>query len=367
VDVIAASSPSDNVSRVVKRGEKHYELSNHLGNVLATVSDKKIAVMSGANLSYYRADVVSYSDYYPFGAPMTERTAVVTPTDVRYGFNSQEKEEEITGFVTHTSAEYWMYDNRLGRRWNTDPKSHEGRSTYLVFSGSPIQFNDVLGDTVKVTVTTNRVGFTKINLYSSPEIEQDVSRKSKQIYVPVYEVKVETESGACATFYYTRINYRAVKKNNYSIEDVTFDAAYDGQLYGAKIKSRWNKKNNVLEIRELGEEDGNCQDIVCTRNRKVTLRTAIQFHLKGASDGCLLACGTDNIEEENGENPDYSDTGSSTGAAQMKFMNIVQMFRKLERNRGNSDVIIIKVQKMSDSQFEKDTKDTEAYNKSKGG
>jgi RHS repeat-associated protein len=121
VDVIAASSPSDNVSRVVKRGEKHYELSNHLGNVLATVSDKKIAVMSGANLSYYCADVVSYSDYYPFGAPMTERTALVTPTDVRYGFQGQEEDDELwSGSV---SFKYRVEDARLGRFFSVDPLS----------------------------------------------------------------------------------------------------------------------------------------------------------------------------------------------------------------------------------------------------
>jgi RHS repeat-associated protein len=120
--MIAASTPIDNVTLAVKRGEKHYELSNHLGNVLATVSDKKIAVMSGANLSYYRADVVSYSDYYPFGAPMTERTAVVTPTDVRYGFNGKEVDSEINGNGNAYDFGARMYDSRLGRWWSVDPK-----------------------------------------------------------------------------------------------------------------------------------------------------------------------------------------------------------------------------------------------------
>ncbi len=122
LDMIAASGTSsvtDNVSRSIKRGEKHYELSNHLGNVLATVSDKKIAVMSGANLSFYRADVVSYSDYYPFGAPMTERTAVVTPTDVRYGFNGKEMDNESFQGAYDFGAR--MYDSRLGRWWSVDP------------------------------------------------------------------------------------------------------------------------------------------------------------------------------------------------------------------------------------------------------
>ncbi len=145
VDVIAAGSPSDNVSLSVKRGEKHYELSNHLGNVLATVSDKKIAVMSGANLSYYRADVVSYSDYYPFGAPMTERTAVVTPTDVRYGFQGQEEDDELwSGAV---SFKYRVEDARLGRFFSVDPlaENYPHYSPFMFAGNAVIWARDMEG------------------------------------------------------------------------------------------------------------------------------------------------------------------------------------------------------------------------------
>ncbi|HEX5149978.1 MAG TPA: hypothetical protein VFW07_00940, partial [Parafilimonas sp.] len=41
------------------RGQKFYELSNHLGNVLVTVSDKHIPVVDNGVISYYKADVVS--------------------------------------------------------------------------------------------------------------------------------------------------------------------------------------------------------------------------------------------------------------------------------------------------------------------
>ncbi len=42
-----------------ERGRKIYELSNHLGNVLATVSDRRIAVDTNQNsyLDYYLADI----------------------------------------------------------------------------------------------------------------------------------------------------------------------------------------------------------------------------------------------------------------------------------------------------------------------
>lgn len=60
-----------------RRGEKFFELSNHLGNVLVTVSDRKTGLPSSADpgvIGSYRAEVVSVSDYYPFGMPMPGRT-----------------------------------------------------------------------------------------------------------------------------------------------------------------------------------------------------------------------------------------------------------------------------------------------------
>src|SRR5690606_33904002 len=56
------------------RGNKFFELSNHLGNVLVTISDKKLQIDDGnGNIDYYTADIVSANDYYPFGMLMPER------------------------------------------------------------------------------------------------------------------------------------------------------------------------------------------------------------------------------------------------------------------------------------------------------
>jgi hypothetical protein len=65
----------------------------------------------------------------------------------RYGFNGQEKEKEITGSDTHTSAEFWMYDTRVGRRWQLDPKPLFSSSNYSTLLNSPISFFDLKGDT----------------------------------------------------------------------------------------------------------------------------------------------------------------------------------------------------------------------------
>ncbi|MEZ4826754.1 MAG: hypothetical protein R3C61_10755 [Bacteroidia bacterium] len=57
---------------------KYYELSNHLGNVLATVSDKKSVILDDNDgvfyIASYAAEVITATDYYPFGSAMPGRS-----------------------------------------------------------------------------------------------------------------------------------------------------------------------------------------------------------------------------------------------------------------------------------------------------
>ncbi len=67
----------------------------------------------------------------------------------RYGFNGQEKSEEIKGEANSYTAMFWEYDPRTGRRWNVDPAIKHYESPYLTFSGNPIWLKDPNGlDTV---------------------------------------------------------------------------------------------------------------------------------------------------------------------------------------------------------------------------
>ena len=125
------------------RGEKLFELNNHLGNVLVTVNDKKLGVSSNnTTIDYFNPQVVTAQDYYPFGMLQPGRS--VNVSGYRYGFNGQEKSDEVTN--GSTTALFWEYDSRIGRRWNMDPKPMIGISEYNTFGGNPIWFNDVLGD-----------------------------------------------------------------------------------------------------------------------------------------------------------------------------------------------------------------------------
>ncbi len=126
-------------------GRKYYELSNHLGNVLTVITDEKRMILDGNNYSHYESVVVSVTDYSPFGVSLTGRTFTTTE-EYRYGFNGQEKERVITGAETHTSAEFWMYDARVGRRWELDPIAQIFTSDYAVMNNNPVFNCDPQGD-----------------------------------------------------------------------------------------------------------------------------------------------------------------------------------------------------------------------------
>jgi phosphopantetheine adenylyltransferase len=64
----------------------------------------------------------------------------------RYGFNTQEKDDEIAGVGNIYTAEYWEYDSRLGRRWNLDPVDQVWMSNYSVLGNCPIFMVDINGD-----------------------------------------------------------------------------------------------------------------------------------------------------------------------------------------------------------------------------
>jgi len=113
--------------------KQSYELTDHLGNVMVTLSDYSL--------------LKSYQDYYPFGMQMPGR--IFSSENYRYGFNGQEKVDEISGQGNHTTATFWEYDTRIGRRWNQDPKPNPSISNYATFANNPIWFSDALGDTVR--------------------------------------------------------------------------------------------------------------------------------------------------------------------------------------------------------------------------
>ena len=63
----------------------------------------------------------------------------------RFGMNGQIKDDEIV-LGQFYSAEYWEYNNRLARRWNTDPDIRAWESSYSCFLSNPIYYTDPTGE-----------------------------------------------------------------------------------------------------------------------------------------------------------------------------------------------------------------------------
>jgi len=130
---------------IFERGKKFFELSNHLGNVLATVSDEKIGVDADndGTIDYYTADVVSAQDYYPFGMGIPGRK--FSSERYRYGYNGKENDKDINP----GAQDYGMRinDSRLGRFLSVDPisKSYPMLTPYQFASNRPIDGIDLDG------------------------------------------------------------------------------------------------------------------------------------------------------------------------------------------------------------------------------
>ncbi len=98
-----------------KVGDKRYELSNHLGNVLSVVTDRKLIDVDGL----LKPDVIAYNDYYPFGSLLPNRHG--STDSYRYGFQGQELDNEIKGEGNSLNYKFRMYDPRVGRFFAVDP------------------------------------------------------------------------------------------------------------------------------------------------------------------------------------------------------------------------------------------------------
>ncbi|SEW40115.1 YD repeat-containing protein [Chitinophaga sp. YR573] len=139
------------------RGKKFFELSNHLGNVLATVSDRKTSIFSGNLFDHYEADIVSSQEYYSFGMQMPGRG--FSSPKYRYGFNGKENDNEVKGDGNQQDYGMRVYDPRLGKFLSVDPLTQEypWYTPYQFAGNTPIQATDIDGEEeIHFTLTFNK-------------------------------------------------------------------------------------------------------------------------------------------------------------------------------------------------------------------
>jgi len=261
------------------RGKKFFELSNHLGNVLATVSDKKTGIFAASVFDHYEANIVSSQEYYPFGMQMPGRE--FSSSEYRYGFNGQEKSDEIDG--NHNTALFWEYDSRIGRRWNVDPVMKYFESPYAVLGNNPIYRVDPLGNTD--TTANGGQGLPSIQLKEvvvtakKPEFTREVLTRMR------HDAKIALADELFMP-----------KMQESKIEDIkNFARKGEAQSLGDMLLlSRYQRKSITLGSRMIGliEEDNNfrkfeAQAVTAIRNG-ATSYNSVNSVLLGGDRGSLL-------------------------------------------------------------------------------
>ena len=146
-------------------GKRNYELTNHLGNVLAVINDRKADTTIGVNKGY-NAVVISATDYFPFGMAIDSRS--YTSALYRYGFNGKENDKE-TG-----EQDYGMriYDPRIAKFLSIDPltRKYPELTPYQFASNTPIVAIDI--DGLEAGIETRMNGWDRARANGTKSAEQ---------------------------------------------------------------------------------------------------------------------------------------------------------------------------------------------------
>jgi RHS repeat-associated protein len=228
---------------VFTRGKKFFELSNHLGNVLVTISDRKQQVSKNDTLlNYYMPDVVTANDYYPFGMLMVGRK-YSSMNSYRYGFNGKENDNEVKGEGAQQDYGMRFYDPRLGKFLSVDPlaSSYPWYTPYQFAGDTPVWAIDVDGLEPKETSTLDKpkdLGGVFVSASRKPK--EGTTRSSKR--------GGPSGNSGGALYYVTEYYHRGSstygsKKGWYDLED------YANQL---SINSSGNGNSPGLDLVAVG-------------------------------------------------------------------------------------------------------------------
>ena len=252
-------------------GIKEYELCDHLSNVSVVILDRKDCFNS-----VFKPIVKTYTDYYPFGYPISSRTDNV---NYRYGYNGQEGDNEIYGNKLDYAFTYRMYDTRIGRFWSVDPlrNDYPWNSTYAFAENRVIDGIDLEGKEYFPATMQQAVG---LEMYTQMHTATDIHQSLDAMgLVPVLG---ELFDGINAVIYISEGDFlnaslsalsvipvvgdiagkggRSIaKKTFYLVADKAFYSSYKAskykdllELFGPKVANTiWDSKNLAKNIKTV--------------------------------------------------------------------------------------------------------------------
>ena len=319
---LAATVSTTSFSRTL--GEKHYELTNHLGNVLAVITDKKVCghVTSG-NADYYVAEVVHQQDYYPFGSPMPGRKYDLSGAKMyRFAFNGKESDDETYGIGDEYDYGARIYDPRVGRFMSMDLLSYEFASItpYLFATNCPILNIDWGGLCGKPSTSSSNSGpepkakwYHKVATYTDINdacvIVTFFTRHGRAVNCDGTDATVGDKVFACVGLIIPFVSGSVVKKGGVAI------GKFIGRLFGKKAEKEALKgtvelteSSSSLIIKEtdkaaekdIVEESVKTVEKASTYTFEVTMQEGETMIVKTTfDDGRAVQFGGDFIKEGN--------------------------------------------------------------------
>jgi RHS repeat-associated protein len=234
------------------RGDKLYEGSNHLGNVLITFSDKKVGRIGngvGIAASYYEAIVNSTNDYYPFGWTMPGRSIQSGGQGYKFGFNGQIQDEEWNGgqSVNYT---FRVQDARLGRFLSVDPlaPSYPELTPYQFAGNTPIWATDLEGAEAEPQQTQGP------NTLGNDNVETAATPGADGMFVETLpEAIVDSKRG---NGFFRKIMRKA------NVPEYTINQRLNNELYMSEINEAFNNGYDDYANRMLSKQplDGSAYD-----------------------------------------------------------------------------------------------------------
>ncbi|MGE0561288.1 MAG: RHS repeat-associated core domain-containing protein [Flavobacteriales bacterium] len=221
---------------------------SHLGNVHVVVSDRKLAIDDGTYsggtkinstpdgiMDFYEPDVLSTTDYGPFGDILPGRN--YNSSSYSYGFQGQLKTDEIKGSGNHYDFKFRGYDPRIGRMWSVDPlaKNFPWNSPYAIAENDVIRSIDLEGAEKLIKITNAQTGKSNVlTLKTSGQLGDGILEISQSV------------NGIASLQYTAPVNYNA-KTGEVSGGGTTDISAYTaGRLgLGSALLSEGSVPQNV--------------------------------------------------------------------------------------------------------------------------
>ncbi|QTY27320.1 RHS repeat domain-containing protein [Flavobacterium sp. CS20] len=195
-------------------------------------------------------DVLSYNEYYPYGMLLPGRHGAVD--SYRYGFQGQEKDDEIKGEGNSLNYKYRMHDPRLGRFFAIDPlaKQYPFYSPYQFSGNKVIQFKELEGAEELIASVDKGETFPSISNLSGEKLVIDMFLfySSKMGSKIASDISYKIAFKKLGKGFLMGSNGKIYQNNSLKLSEELIDGKFVSFLRGKDRANQWFTTSNVNQV-----------------------------------------------------------------------------------------------------------------------